>query len=104
MKQENNLCYWEAPCAMTPRPRHGNMKLQPRRGKKKSLEAKIKGRGKKKKAHLAEEADSIKFTYNREHTDITSSTILRQEDKEKERQTEGTDKKDKSADNQLLMG
>lgn len=47
---------------------------------------------------------SIKFTYNREHTDITSSTILRQEDKEKERQTEGTDKKDTSADNWLLMG
>lgn len=72
--------------------------------KEKELGSKNKRQGKKKKAHLAEEADSIKFTYNREHTDITSSTILRQEDKEKERQTEGTDKKDKSADNQLLMG
>lgn len=70
--------------------------------KEKELGSKNKRR--EKKAHLAEEADSIKFTYNREHTDITSSTILRQEDKEKERQTEGTDKKDKSADNQLLMG
>ena len=51
-----------------------------------------------------EEAGSVKFTYNREHTDITSSTILRQEDKKKERRTEGTDKKDPSAHNWLLMG
>lgn len=32
----------------------------------------------------------IDFTYNREHTDITSSTILRQKTK-KDRQTEATD-------------
>lgn len=57
-----------------------------------------------RKAHSVEEAGSVKFTYNREHTDITSSTILRQEDKKKERRTEGTDKKDPSAHNWLLMG
>lgn len=57
-----------------------------------------KGKGLRAEApHWMQEADCIKFTYNREHTDITSSTILRQKDKE-ERQTEGTDKKDKSAD------
>lgn len=45
----------------------------------------------KAKAWAAWEAYSIKCTYNREHTDITSSTILRQEDKEKrDRQKELT--------------
>lgn len=50
MKQKNNLCYWEAPCPITPRPATEICKQQPWIGKKKGLEAKTKAG---KKAHLA---------------------------------------------------
>lgn len=74
------------PCTHHSQPLHRNTTATTEKGGK-GYEQK-QGRA----PHWVQEADYIKFTYNREHTDITSSTILRQEDKE-ERQTEGTDKK-----------
>lgn len=38
----NNLCYWEAPCPIIPRPATEIRKEQPWKGNKKSVEAKTK--------------------------------------------------------------
>lgn len=46
MKQTNNLCYWEAPCPVIPRPATEICKQQPQKGNKKELGSKSKGRKK----------------------------------------------------------
>lgn len=74
------------PCPHHSQPLHRNTAATTEKG------GRATSRSKAEAPPWVQEADHIKFTYNREHTDITSSTILRQEDKE-ERQTEGTDKK-----------
>lgn len=79
MIQENNLCCWGALCPVIPGAHHRNTAAAAWRGTQKGLQAETKVG----KAQWVKEADCIQFTYNREHTDITSSTILRQEDKEK---------------------
>lgn len=73
-------CCWEPRAPSFPSPPRKRISSSHGQDIQKAWKQKQKA---EKKARLAYEADSVKCTYNREHTDITSSTILRQEDKEK---------------------